>query len=140
MRHCIISKGCVIKGKGEDSVLSLGVWIEEQAMISKSVIMNNTFIGKHSVVNKCILDEGVSVNNFRYLSFGASSQSEDWDITVVGRDAVIPACTSVGCNCKVLPKVDPADFKARAIPASSVVTKQKVNEQTERRRFMVTVS
>ena len=67
VRHSIISPGCVIKGRVEDSVLSPGVWVEEQAVITKSVIMNNTFVGKHSVVDKCILDEGVGVNNFSYL-------------------------------------------------------------------------
>ena len=139
VRHSIISPGCVIKGKVEDSVLSPGVWIGEQAVIKRSVLMNNTFVGKHSVVNKCVLDECVSVKQFSYLGFGTSPLWEDWDITVVGRDAVIPAFTSVGRNCKVLPNVGPADFKTRVVPPDSIVARQQCNEQIKRRKFMVPV-
>ena len=119
--NSLISPGCVIRGHVENSILSFEVRVAEQATVRNSVIMANTSIGYHSVVDKCILDEGVSVGDYSYIGFGTSLMPGDWDVTVVGKGAAIPSHMAVGRKCRIYPGVTPADFGARAVPAGAVV-------------------
>jgi len=119
--NSLISPGCIIKGRVENSVLSPGVHVEEQAIIRNSIVMANTLVGYHSVVNSCIIDEGVQIGRFCYIGFGSSLLPGDGDITVLGRDVVVPPQTAVGRKCKVLPKVGPGDFRANLVPSGTIV-------------------
>ena len=120
--HSIISPGCVVEGEVENSILSPGVRVEEEAVVRNSVVMANTVIGKHSVVDRCILDEEVTIGKFCYIGFGESLLSGNWDITVLGRRVTVPSFTAVGRNCRILPNVGPADFATRAIPSGMIVS------------------
>ena len=122
IKHSLISPGCVINGEVENSVLSPGVRVEEKAVIKNSVVMANTVIGKHSVVDRCILDEEVTIGEFCYIGFGESLISENWDITVLGRRVTVPPFTTVGRNCRILPDVGPADFATRTISSGMIVS------------------
>ena len=122
VRHSLTSPGCVIEGEVENSILSHGVRVEEKAVVRNSVVMANTVIGKHSVVDYCILDEEVTIGKFCYIGFGESLISGNWDITVLGRKVVVPPFTAIGRNCKILPNVEPADFTTRAIPSGTIVS------------------
>jgi len=122
IKDSLVSPGCVIKGYVENSVLSPGVTIEEEAVVTRSVLMANTSVGYHSVVDCCILDEGVNVDRFCYIGFGASLISGDWDVTVVGKKVTIPPYTAIGRNCKILPNVRPADFTAKSVPSGSIIS------------------
>ena len=124
VKDSLISPDCVIKGQVENSVLSPGVRIEPEALVRKSVIMANCVIGRHSVVDRCILDEGVIIGEFCYVGFGASLMPGNCDITVVGSGAAIPPYTAIGRNCKIYPGVGPSDFRTNAVPAGTVVSRQ----------------
>jgi glucose-1-phosphate adenylyltransferase len=101
--NSIISPGCVVKGYVKNSILSPGVFIGENAEVVNSVIMDNTSIGYHTVVDSCILDEGVNIGNFCYLGFGAHTQTGVWDVTLLGKEVSVPSKTAIGRMCKVLP-------------------------------------
>jgi glucose-1-phosphate adenylyltransferase len=103
VKHSIVSRGCIIRGRVENSILSPGVVVEEQAVVRNSIIMANTIIGRHSVVDRCILDEGVNVGKFCYIGFGAGHILSLSDITVLGRDTIVPPGTAVGRNRRVEP-------------------------------------
>ena len=83
--------------------------------------MANTLVGYHSVVDSCIIDEGVEIGRFCYIGFGNSLLAGEGDITVLGKDVVVPPHTAVGRKCKVLPKVGPGDFRANLVPSGTVV-------------------
>ncbi len=131
VRQSIISPGCVIKGQVQSSVLSPGVWVEEKAVVKDSVIMASTFVGRHSVVDHCILDEQVSIGKFCYIGFNAGSVPDDWDITVVGKNTTVPPYTAIGRGCKILPNAGPADFTTRAIPPGTVVSPRSISQLTK---------
>jgi ADP-glucose pyrophosphorylase len=78
--------------------------VEEQATIRNSIIMPNSVIGKHSVVDRCILDEEVNIGKFCYVGFGSGIASGGSNITVLGRGVSIPSGTAVGRSQKVLPE------------------------------------
>ncbi len=125
IRDSLVSSGCMIKGVVENSVLSPGVRVEEKAVVRNSVIMANTFVGYYSVVDRCVLDEGVNVDKFCYIGFGATLVSGEWDITVLGRGVTVPSHTAIGRNCKIYPGVSPLDFTTTVVPSGTLVSRRR---------------
>lgn len=52
--------------------------------------------GKRSLVECCIVDEGINVVEFCYVGFGNSLVPDGRDITVLGRDVSVPAGPTIG--------------------------------------------
>ena len=61
IQNSLVSEGCVIKGRVENSVLSGGVLVEEGAIVKDSVIMDDVKVMKNAEVYTAIVDSGVSV-------------------------------------------------------------------------------
>ena len=121
IKRSIISPGCVIRGEVENSILSPGVRVEDEAVVRNSIIMANSTIGRHSVVDCCVLDERVNLGEFCYAGFGASLVPGDWDITVLGQGVTVPPGTAIGRNCKIFPGVKPSDFTANLVVSGSIM-------------------
>jgi len=121
VQNSVISPGCVIKGQVLNSVLSPGVWVDEEAVVRDSVIMSNSFIGYHSVVDHCILSEGVNVGRLCYLGFGGSVTRGE-GVTVLGDQVTVPPHTAIGRNCKLLPHTGLSDFTRKVITSDSVMS------------------
>ena len=121
VKHSLISPDCTIKGTVENSVLSTGVKIEEDAVVRNSVILAHTTIGPHSLIDRCILDENVRVGEFSYIGYANDHFSDSRDITIIGKGTTVPSGTAIGHNCKVLPDVEPDDFLKKAIPSNTVL-------------------
>ena len=121
IHNSLISPNCVVKGHVENSILSPGVQIDDEAEVKNSLVMGNVHIGYHSVVNRCVLDEGVNVGQFCYVGFRNNPISGNEGITVVGKDVIVPQHTAIGHNCKILPRVQPTDFLSAVVTSDSVV-------------------
>ncbi len=121
--NSLVSPGCVVRGHIENSVLSPQVWVDEQAVVRNSVIMGNTYVGRHSVVDHCVLDEGVKVGDYCYIGFGSNLSSGDWDITILGKEVAVPPHTAIGRNSKILPHVGPSDFTTDVVMSGKVVSR-----------------
>lgn len=104
--NSVVSPGCIIKGYVENSVLSPGVFVQEQAEVWDSVLMSNAFVGYHSVVDSCIIDEGANIGRLCYIGFGRTARAGERDVTVIGKGATIPSHAVIGRNCRVLPHAD----------------------------------
>jgi len=120
--NSVISPGCSIQGIVENSILSPGVNVEEQAVVRDSIVMANSSIGYHSVVQRSILDEGVHLGKYSFSGFGESLVSAESDITVIGKDVIVPETTAIGRNCRILPKVDLSSFKGCMVPAGTTIS------------------
>ena len=59
--NCIVSDGCVIKGKAEHSVLFRGVDLHHGASVKNCVIMQDAVIEEGAVLENCVLDKMVHV-------------------------------------------------------------------------------
>ena len=101
--NSMIGPGCAIKGRVENSVLSPGIYVGEEALIRNSVVMADAHIGYHSIVDQCILDEKVTIGELCFVGFGASLLSGDPEITVLGKDVNIPARTFIGRRSRIKP-------------------------------------
>jgi glucose-1-phosphate adenylyltransferase len=116
--NSLISPGCVINGIVENSVLSPGVRVDEEAIVKDSIVMPRVTIGYHSVVDRCILEDGVHVGRLCYIGFGAGPTTGKLGISVLGSELVIPDHTAIGHACKVS---DRAALKAGVIPSGTTL-------------------
>jgi glucose-1-phosphate adenylyltransferase len=117
--NSLVSPGCIIRGRVENSILSPGVSVAPQALVRNSIIMAGTSIGYHSVVEGCILDERVNIGDFCYIGFGAGLQPTQDEVTVLGQNAIVPDRTAIGRQCRVRPGLGPAAFDARLVPSGT---------------------
>jgi NDP-sugar pyrophosphorylase family protein len=107
--------------------------VDEQAEVINSVLMANVSVGYHSIVDSCIIDEGVKIGRLCYIGFGKSVRLGNHDITVLGKSAVVPSHTAIGYNCTVMPHVDASSFAGNMIAPGSIllprVTARNTNEK-----------
>jgi len=119
--NSLVSPGCVIKGRVENSVLSPGVLVDEKAEVWNSVLMPNVFVGFHSVVDACIVDEDTSIGKLCYIGLGKCVLG-DGDITVLGKGVTVPNHTAIGHNCTIMPFADASCFKRSLVSPGSVIS------------------
>jgi glucose-1-phosphate adenylyltransferase len=105
----------------ENTVLSPGVRVEEEAVVRDSIVMPRVTIGFHSVVERCILEDGVHVGRFCYLGFGAGVRSEKCGISVIGAEVVIPDRTAIGHDCKVSHGAKRTAIEAGIVPSGTTL-------------------
>lgn len=127
--NSLVSPGCVIKGRVENSILSPGVWVDEQAEVWNSVLMPNVFVGYHSVVDTCIVDEGVNIGKLCYIGLGKCQPGEG-DITVLGKGVTVPSHTAIGHNCTVMPYVAASGFGHNVVAPGSIISQRNVTLRT----------
>jgi glucose-1-phosphate adenylyltransferase len=128
--NSLLSPGCVIKGRVENSILSPGVLVDEQAEVRNSVLMPNVFVGYHSVVDTCIIDEGVNIGKLCYIGFGKPLLLGDGDITVLGKGVNVPSHTAIGRNCTALPHVGTSSFRGNLISSGSIFSQHGVTRKS----------
>lgn len=119
--NSLISPGCVIRGRVENSVLSPGVHVADQALVKNAVIMAKSSIGYHSIIDGCILDERVNIGAFCYVGFGAGLQPRDEEISVLGSDVTVPDRTAIGRQCRIPSGLGPEAFDTRLIPSGTAM-------------------
>jgi len=119
--NSIVSPGCIIEGRVENSILSPGVYVAPQALVRNSVVMTDTSIGFHSIVDGCIADEKVNIGRFCYIGFGAALQSGNTAITVLGEGVTVPDRTAIGRNCNVRPGIGADAFDTRIISSGTAL-------------------
>jgi glucose-1-phosphate adenylyltransferase len=124
VENSIVSGGCVVKGHVQNSILSAGVRVEDKALVKNSMLMSNVIVGYHSVVDSCIVDDGVNIGRFCHIGYGTTLMPGDWDVTVVGSGATIPPYTYVGRNCKILPDVGSSDFSTTTVLSGTIVSRR----------------
>ncbi len=82
IKTSIVSEGCYICGKVENSVLFPGVVVHRGTHIKDSIIMQNTQIGEECTIIRSIIDEDCRVENKCNIGGNVS-------ITVIGHEALI---------------------------------------------------
>ncbi len=107
VQNSIIGQGCVIKGRVENSILSPGVLVDEQAVVKNSILMANVSVGLHSVVDSCIADEEVNIGKFCYVGFGSNHHTAE--CTLIGKGASISSHTAIARGCKIMPYSNPTE-------------------------------
>ena len=86
IKNTLITEGCEIFGSVENSILSVGVVVEEGAVVRDSVIMENARICKNAVVDYAILDENTIV---REGAKAGNPRGSGGSLSVFARGSVI---------------------------------------------------
>jgi glucose-1-phosphate adenylyltransferase len=127
----LVSNGCVISGTVLNSVLSPGVVVEAGAEVRDSIIMTDSVVRAGARVDCCILDKQIEVGDDAVLGYGEDRTPNrvepgnlNTGITIVGKGARIPPGATIGRNCRIDSRAQPADYPAREIPSGACITPQ----------------
>jgi glucose-1-phosphate adenylyltransferase len=130
----LVSHGCVInRATVEHSVLSPGVIVREGAVIRDSIVMTDSVIGCGAVLDRVIVDKHVRVGEKSHLGYGEDYVENflepnrlNTGITIVGRNATIPAETRAGRNVLIGTDVTETDFHITDIPSGDSIDSRVV--------------
>lgn len=84
--NSLISEGCRIDGKVENSVISGGVVIEKDAVVKDSVIMEDVIIKNSARVYTSIIDANATVESGVTIGYEGASKN---DITVIASGSIV---------------------------------------------------
>jgi glucose-1-phosphate adenylyltransferase len=94
----LVSNGVIVSGGlVREAVLSPGVRVNSWARVERAVILHNTIIGRHAVIENAILDKNVVVPEGVVIGVDKEHDQErgfvvsDGGITVVGKSQVVTA-------------------------------------------------
>ena len=128
----MVSCGCVIEGRVEHSVLSPGVRVAEGAVVKDSIIMADSVIGPHSIIDYSILDKEVTVGAGCHIGYGDNFQISKKEprvmntgITVIGKRAQVPPGVRIGRNCLVHNNVIEEDFSGPEIQSGETIIRSR---------------
>ena len=85
LHKSIISEGCKVFGRVENSVLFNGVRVAKGAYIKDSVILPNTIIGENAVINRAVIGNGSVIEANAKVGDSAPFS----DITLIGDNQII---------------------------------------------------
>jgi glucose-1-phosphate adenylyltransferase len=110
------------------SVLSPGVTIHEGAVVRDSIIMTDAVIGPYAQIDRCIIDKQVWIGPGTKLGVG-DDFSPNWleptrintGLTIVGRNAHVPAGVTAGRNVLIGADVKESDFESLEIVSGETV-------------------
>ena len=90
VEHCALTRGCVVEGEAENSVLSENSVIEEGASVEYSILMPGAVVKKGARVSYAIIGEHAVIGGNAVIG-ARPDGSEDWGVTVVGPETDVPA-------------------------------------------------
>ncbi len=132
VRDSMITDGCQISGEVVGSVLGPGVVVEEGARVEHSVLMDDCVVRRGALVTRCILDKRVKIGSRAQIGVAGDGRANleqpevlRYGITVVGKDARIPAHQIVGTNCLVDMLAGPDDFAQRQLADGTALRTQR---------------
>jgi glucose-1-phosphate adenylyltransferase len=105
----MISRGCVIQGTVERSIISPGVKIGRGASIKDSIIFHNTTVANECSVEKCIIDKNVRIDRATTIGTGSFARNRRFPrhmtkgLTIVGKGACLKKGLTIGKHCIITP-------------------------------------
>lgn len=118
VNNSMISTGCVIEGEVINSVLSPGVRVRQGAQVRDSIIFHDTVVARDARVDLAIVDKRVRVGSGAVVGSGDDRKIANIEypdhlytgITLVGKEAQVPAGAIIGRNCIIRPGVTEGSF------------------------------
>lgn len=127
--NSLVARGSVIEGEVHDSVLFPGVHVGPSAVVRASVVMQDAVIAARASIDYAILDKEVTLGERAVVGQGDAAVANrrfpshlDSGISVLGKQAAVPAGCVVGRNCIVYPGVDLGARRVTKVPDGESVT------------------
>ena len=70
VHNSLISSGCIVNGKVENSLLFKKVFVGKNCVIKNSIILNDVYIGDNTHIENCIVESRGTLNANTYYSGG----------------------------------------------------------------------
>lgn len=128
VRNSLISPGCVIRGEVRNSILSPGVRVEKDASVASSVILHDAVIAKGAKLVNVIADKETRFGeNCRVGAEECGAPNRKFPnhlgegLTVVGKQAQVPAGVRVGGNCLIFPRVTEACYDGQLVEQGGTI-------------------
>lgn len=87
----IVSGGCILSGGVvRNSVLGRGVFVDSAAIIEDSIVFDNCRVGRGARIRRAIVDENTVIPNQEEIGWGASAQSDRFEVSSGGVTLVTP--------------------------------------------------
>jgi glucose-1-phosphate adenylyltransferase len=124
--NSLVSAGCVIEGRVENSVLSPGVRVGAGAVVRDSVLWDDVVVEPDAQVAMAIADKRVVLGKGCRVGVGEPVRSEErpgslsCGATAIGMNVTIPAGVTVGKNCLIHSDVRPENIAAMVPSGASV--------------------
>jgi glucose-1-phosphate adenylyltransferase len=124
----IVSGGCLVDGRVENSVLCSEVIVEEGAVIRNSIILDRAVIKKGTIIDRTIVDKDAVIGANSVIGYG-----EDYTINVekpknlytglnlIGKFAEVPDGTIIQRNCRIKSRAKAVDFKSNIVKSGETV-------------------
>jgi glucose-1-phosphate adenylyltransferase len=121
----LVAGGCRVNGKVVNSVLFPGVVVEEGATIRDAVLFSDTIVRAGALVERAIVDKYVEVGERARLG-GPPSRDQSGafggeDLTLVGKEVVVPPGVHVGRGCTIGVGAGPRELSGGQVPDGAVV-------------------
>jgi glucose-1-phosphate adenylyltransferase len=129
VKRSMVSAGCIIEGEVVNSVLSPGVRVGPGCCIRDSIILHDCVIEEGATVDLAIMDKLVRVGKGAVVGMGENKKIPNrkypdhlyTGISLVGKEADIPAGTSIGRNCIINPWRQQKDFKDNVLQDGATI-------------------
>lgn len=128
VKNCLLSNGAIINGTVVNSVISPGVYIEDNVVVKDSVIFNDAVIKKNTIIDQCLIDKEVKIGKDCQIGVGddLTPNKEKPDLlfnglNIIAKRAVIPDNIQVERNCRIMSYTRPKDFEEKNIESGSTV-------------------
>jgi glucose-1-phosphate adenylyltransferase len=126
--NCLLSGGCNIEGRIEHSIISPGVQVAEGAVVKDSIIMDNTHIGRNSIINRSILDKEITIEPDCHIGFGDDFRINrlypevlNTGLTIIGKRTIIPSGYRIGRNCIIYDSVVEGDLSPAEVKSGETI-------------------
>ncbi len=125
--NSLVSRGCVIEGIVENSILSPGVVVGPAACVRDSVIFHDTIIGRRAELHRVIADKDVRIDTGAVIGRGDSIPNRKQPsqlctgLTIIGKGVQIADKYRIGTNSIIRPNCRLTAVKNRVIPPGSTV-------------------
>lgn len=115
---CVIEQGSIIR----NSILSPGVYVKSNALIDKSILFTDCQVNENAKIYRCISDKRVQ--------FGHNCQvgcpEDNSDITVIGKDSILPAGIQIQAGAVIGTDVTESDFNSDLIKSSEIIQTKRL--------------
>ena len=126
--NSVISRGCIINGTIEHSILSPGVFVEKGAIVKNSVIMHDCVIRENAVVENVVSDKDVVFGKQSQVAVSGENTPNDTypeylntGISVFGKGAMVPDNMTIERNCMVYPQVTEEEYSTSVVKSGQVI-------------------
>lgn len=128
IKKSLISNGAIVNGRVENSVISPGVFIEEDAVVKNSIILNNCTIRKNSIIDNTIIDKNVEIKENTRIGYGndmtKNTDNEiilDEGLNLIAKDISIASNITVNRNCRINKDIKAGQFENNEVKSGSTI-------------------